>query len=346
LTPLSLLGRWQQEQSPAQRVVRQLQRNLISTLDLRSLPAPVVELFLLDMCEAIATNTSLQHLHLDALGLGHASMAGKLEVIVDAIRSNNSLTTLTLQDNHLQGRDAAYALGLLLRYSPTLRIVSLAGNNLGSDIWTVVQNLPRALSLETLDLCKNGIDDQGAKHVAHAISGHAEYPASLIKRAPPSLRELRMGHNAIGPEGLSALMEALSLHNALIERLTLESQELDLLVPASVSTAGCECSIMLAGVPGCRFVKRALSAAAVEAWLARVLALAREQEVAQQVDQARAPHTEEHEAEKARAEALAMDVLLDGLECEQGEGNNMVLEEVQRQDAGAILKGLGIAQVV
>ena len=225
----------QHDHSPAQRAVQQVRDNLISTVDFRRLQAPMLDVVVLDLCDAIALNTSLLRLHLDGVGLGN--IIGGVQVVAQALCVNSSLTKLTLQDNELHGHAAALALGVLFQHSSTLKEVSLAGNRLGPHLTPLVQPLPHAQRLETLDLSDNGIDDEGATRLAQALSDNPHNP--------PALKAVHLGHNKIGEQGLHALMEALRLKNGVVESLTVASQDVDFLRPASVSVAGHECSMML-----------------------------------------------------------------------------------------------------
>ena len=221
-------------QSPAQRAVQQVRDNRISTLDLRKLPASMLDAVLMDFCDAITLNTSLLRLHLDGIGLGNVN--GGVQVVAQSICANSSITTLTLRDNELRGHAAALTLGVVLQHS-FLKEISLAGNHLGPHLALLVQSLPHAEWLETLDLADNGIDDEGASHLARALSDNPHNP--------PSLKTVHLGHNKIGEQGIHALMEALRVKNGIIQTLNVGSQEVDFLRPASVSVVGHECSMML-----------------------------------------------------------------------------------------------------
>ena len=217
------------EESPVERMLRQVRSDEIQTVDLRRLPFALLDSVLLDMAEAISSNTSVRRLHLDALGLesgegGHGlegeggdSGPGRLLVMVDAVSVHKSLTTLTLDANHLHTATAAGALGLLLRLSSSLRSLSLKANRLGlhpagakslaeKHLWPLVQNLPHAPALESLDLSDNAVDDLAACALAHALAGHSEVPASHSPRAPQRLHVVRLSHNCIGPAGLRAIL--------------------------------------------------------------------------------------------------------------------------------------------
>ena len=229
-----LLAAEEEPQSPAQRAVQQVRDNRISTLDLRKLPASMLDAVLMDFCDAITLNTSLLRLHLDGIGLGNVN--GGVQVVAQSICANSSITTLTLRDNELRGHAAALTLGVVLQHS-FLKEISLAGNHLGPHLALLVQSLPHAEWLETLDLADNGIDDEGASHIARALSDNPHNP--------PSLKTLHLGQNKIGEKGIHALMEALRVKNGIIQTLHVGSQEVDFLRPASVSVVGHECSMML-----------------------------------------------------------------------------------------------------
>ena len=160
--------------------------------------------------------------------------------------------------------------------------------------------------------------------------------------------------------------------------LTIEAQELDLQMPASVSIAGRECSMMLGNKPGTRYLKRGLTAEAVKAWLDRIYALLMPVEdlggdvgedsrffFAQKKGLPRSDgdgagelatvQESENQAAQAASEEESMTLLLEGLmrqreerEAEDGGGveeeekGGAEEEDATRSDAAALLRGLRI----
>ena len=158
----------------------------------------------------------------------------------------------------------------------------------------------------------------------------------------------------------------------MIDMLTIEAQELDLQMPASVSIAGRECSMMLGNKPGTRYLKRGLTAEAVKAWLDGIYArlmpvedlggdvgevsrFAQKSLPRSDGDAAGELATVQEGESQAASEEESMTLLLEGLMCQREKGEaeegGAVEEEEEggeeeedatRSDAAALLRGLRI----
>jgi len=234
--------------------------------------------------------------------------------------------------------------GVLLVHTRSLKELSVAGNDLGerATLDALMSALPLAVSLEKLDLSHNALSDQSAERIALALQ-HTR---------TCKLRVLRLGQNKIGPQGLESLLQVLRLHNGVVDTLSIGSQDVDLLLPVSVSVIGRECWLTRHDddAQSARFVRRALTNAAILKWLERLLTLLKpvclsEEDlaiVALMSPEQQRVYTRERQAE---AEQEALLLLVEGLEVERGHGAQLEVGDAQPHQVRGLLQGLVAAAI-
>ena len=234
--------------------------------------------------------------------------------------------------------------GVLLVHTRSLKELSVAGNDLGdrATLDALMSALPLAVSLEKLDLSNNALSDQSAERVALALQ-HTR---------TCKLRVVRLGQNKIGPHGLESLLQVLRLKNGVVDTLSIGSQDVDLLLPVSISVAGRECWLTRHDddAQSVRFVRRALTNAAILKWLERLLTLLKpvclsEEDlaiVALMSPEQQRVYTRERQAE---AEQEALLLLVEGLEVQRGHGAQLEVGDAQPHQARGLLQGLVAAAI-
>ena len=118
------------------------------------------------------------------------------EALADALESDGCrLQTLVMEGNSV-GAEGCEALCASLKGNVGLRVWNLARNNLkveGAEHLAGLLRSPKCAPLTTLDLSFNALGDVGAAEVARALEGN------------PTVENLTMQRNAIGPKGAKAL---------------------------------------------------------------------------------------------------------------------------------------------
>ncbi|KAI8590193.1 hypothetical protein BDZ88DRAFT_415848 [Geranomyces variabilis] len=132
-----------------------------------------------------------------------------LEALVEALEDKTSLRELDLSDNAF-GPAGAEPLQRLLVNNRHIQTLRLYNNGLGIEGARLVSEAlvkaadknreeGRASSLKVVYIGRNRMESPGIMHLCKAFEAHAD-----------TLREVRMPQNSIRPEGIAALMEALS----------------------------------------------------------------------------------------------------------------------------------------
>ncbi|KAH7054762.1 hypothetical protein BKA57DRAFT_452132 [Linnemannia elongata] len=134
-------------------------------------------------------------------------------ILVEAIKDNSTLTTLTLWGNSI-GSNGAQALSEALKTNSTLTTLNLGDNLIGDNgAQALSEALKTSSTLTTLKLQYSSIGVHGARALSEALKVNS------------TLTTLSLVFNSIGPNGAQALSEAL-MANSTLTTLNLESNEI------------------------------------------------------------------------------------------------------------------------
>ncbi|KAF9287718.1 hypothetical protein BGZ68_001387, partial [Mortierella alpina] len=139
----------------------------------------------------------------------HGSVKGKeFGVLVEALKTNSTLTTLDLRSNSI-GDDGAKALAEALKTNKTVAILDLRQNSIR---YGGAQALSEALksnsTLTTLDLRSNAFGSSGAQALSEALKTNSTLTTLY-------LQSLNSSSGDIGDKGAQALSEALKINRSL-----------------------------------------------------------------------------------------------------------------------------------
>ncbi|KAF9899014.1 hypothetical protein EC991_009784, partial [Linnemannia zychae] len=130
-------------------------------------------------------------------------VAKELESLVEALRTNSTLTTLNLQFNKV-GPHEVQAMAEVLRTNSTMITLDLGNNFIGgSGAQSLSAILQANSTLTTLILNDNSLGDEGAQALAEALKTNA------------TLTTLDLQKNSIGDNGAQALAEGLETNSTL-----------------------------------------------------------------------------------------------------------------------------------
>ena len=178
-----------------------------------------------DGVKALAASKALAHLIYLDLSDNRIGNDGVRALAAGAIRSSASLEHLDLGGN-LIGDDGADALAI--GAPPSLKILILCDNRIGSDGVKVLAEHGELARLEMLDLRRNQIDNVGVAALASACASGAlarlthlflngnrigdngvkALASACASGALESLKQLSLGYNHIGDDGVAALSSA------------------------------------------------------------------------------------------------------------------------------------------
>ena len=181
-------------------------------LDVWRCALPLDPVTLRELAAALRPNASLRHLDLSYALVALPERAAGAVTVCEALRRNDTLTSLDLSHNGLGGGalDAVRALAeLLQRPGCALLSLGLAGNGLGATSCAVLADgLSGNARLYSLDLSKNSLCGVDACGVGTETSdGVRALGAALADH--PSLRVLSLAHNRLGAATGAALAGAL-----------------------------------------------------------------------------------------------------------------------------------------
>lgn len=185
----------------------------------------LIEPALIDLCEALKTNTSLtaldlgcreiepfgaaavaaaiiNHPYLISLQFRHCNIE-PLSTIADTFQAISNLRTIHLENNKI-GDFGAIAIANAVSDHPCLISLHLRTNNIGPlGASAIAAALQGRAGLRTLDLCYNHIGDLGASDIADGLKFNT------------TLTRLSLGENHIHNSGAIALTEALKVNISL-----------------------------------------------------------------------------------------------------------------------------------
>lgn len=190
--------------------------------------------------ELLRDNTSLEELNLNGRNIG---LKG-IKQLADALETNNTLNTLRLDYNNINDDGAAH-LALALRTNRAVTSLDLSCNKIGNkgiDCLALALNINNNLktliisnwgrdsineelsakllasalawnrALTELDLCNQGINNEGATELASAL------------KINTTLKKLNLTQNKVGIKGATALASALKTNTNLIKLNLTENQ--------------------------------------------------------------------------------------------------------------------------
>ncbi|GMF50924.1 unnamed protein product [Phytophthora fragariaefolia] len=174
------------------------------------------------LAQALTKNTHLRSLHLSGNNIGEEGA----RFLADGITGNIALRALYLGTNGI-GAAGMQSLATALTRNKSLEELTLGQNKIGSE---GVRHLASAfatghVALSTLELGKNGVDQEGAIALARSLCG--------VNR----LQNLYMDHNPLGDVGASAF-GALLAQNAELRVLDLSYTHMSLLGLRELSVVG------------------------------------------------------------------------------------------------------------
>eukprot|EP00761_Pharyngomonas_kirbyi_P006874 gb/GECH01006883.1/.p1 GENE.gb/GECH01006883.1/~~gb/GECH01006883.1/.p1 ORF type:complete len:663 (+),score=183.84 gb/GECH01006883.1/:1-1989(+) len=157
--------------------------------------------------DVLRNNNVIQALDLSLNPLGRDSQQS-FEMMAAALPNATSLHSLRLASTQLT-TDSAIQIVSSLHSSPTLRLLDISGNHLGSEIADYLSELIASTPISTLLIGNNDLDASGAI----TLSGSLGSPSCV-------LCVLDMSENNIGNEGCSHIAEALQ-DNSTVTHLSL-----------------------------------------------------------------------------------------------------------------------------
>ncbi|KAF4031289.1 Leucine Rich repeat [Phytophthora infestans] len=174
------------------------------------------------LAQALIKNTHLRSLHLSGNNIGEEGA----RVLADGIAGNTSLRALYMGTNGI-GATGMQSLATALTHNKSLEELTLGQNKVGS---AGVRHLAAAfatghVALSTLELGKNGVDQEGAIALARSLCGANR------------LQNLYMDHNPLGDVGASAF-GALLAQNTELRVLDLSYTHMSLLGLRELSVVG------------------------------------------------------------------------------------------------------------
>ncbi|KUF94447.1 NLRC3 protein [Phytophthora nicotianae] len=174
------------------------------------------------LAQALTKNTHLRSLHLSGNNIGEEGA----RFLADGIAGNTGLRALYLGTNGI-GATGMQSLATTLTHNKSLEELTLGQNKVGS---AGVRHLAAAfatghVSLSTLELGKNGVDQEGAIALARSLCGANR------------LQNLYMDHNPLGDVGASAF-GALLAQNTELRVLDLSYTHMSLLGLRELSVVG------------------------------------------------------------------------------------------------------------
>ncbi|KAG7381044.1 Phosphoglucomutase-3 [Phytophthora pseudosyringae] len=174
------------------------------------------------LAQALTKNTHLRSLHLSGNNIGEEGA----RFLADGIAGNTALRSLYLGTNGI-GAAGMQSLATALTHNTSLEELTLGQNKVGS---AGVRHLAAAfatghVALSTLELGKNGVDQEGAIALARSLCG--------VNR----LQNLYMDHNPLGDVGASAF-GALLTQNTELRVLDLSYTHMSLLGLRELSVVG------------------------------------------------------------------------------------------------------------
>ena len=132
-----------------------------------------------------------------------------MKQFTDVLAENQHLSLIALPGNGLEG-DCMFWLAAALKNASSLKTLLLYGNSFDGNACQVLCVALARHPLAELDLCRNRIDNVGCWCLAEML------------KMENRLRCLKLFHNAIGPNGVWVLCEALKTNGCKLEVLELE----------------------------------------------------------------------------------------------------------------------------
>lgn len=184
-----------------------------------------------DLSQALLTTTSLRELELEGDFKNQVDRSSMVQVLVQFLKKNTSLTTLnlhTMMSGDLEVQDLADALAA----NRTLRELSLWNNKIGDlGAQALAQALAPNRSLQILDLSYNEIGDRGAQALSQALTPNTflhilvlgnnrigdlgAQTVALLLTTNTSVNRLDLSTNNIGDPGAQSLAQALRFNTSI-----------------------------------------------------------------------------------------------------------------------------------
>ncbi|KAF9963988.1 hypothetical protein BGZ70_007073 [Mortierella alpina] len=159
-----------------------------------------------DVVKLLSMQSKMPYSHCNlSIEVASASVQGKDVVdLAEALKTNSTLTTLSLRDNSI-GDEGTKALAETLRTYATLTTLNLNNNSIGEGgAKALAEALKVNSTLTTLNLNNNPTGEDGAKALAEALKVNS------------TLTTLNLNKNSIGDEGAKVLAEALVPNSTLV----------------------------------------------------------------------------------------------------------------------------------
>ena len=179
-----------------------------------SFPKHLTELYFchnnigIEGCRELAKLLQRGDATLKILDLEDNQVGNGVEILVEALRTNRSVTKLHLSNNMIED-DGVAALAIALQSNTTLTTLDLNNNDIGDDgVETLADALQSNATLTTLHLNKNKIGNDGVAALAATLQSNA------------TLATLYLRTNMINDDGVETLADALK-SNTSLKRLDL-----------------------------------------------------------------------------------------------------------------------------
>jgi len=143
-------------------------------------------------------------LSIDCLDLTSKQLTGTdIRLILHAVKTPGSVTSLLLGNNSLLGAEGAAAVGEFLAESPSLTSLDLRGTLIGDEgLAHILKGLDSNISLTNLDLRRNKFNGASAVQIRDFIRENA------------TISKIDLRHNAIGEPGADAIVDAVKAGHA------------------------------------------------------------------------------------------------------------------------------------